>query len=109
MGRLLRTRLASAFRNHPHVGDIRGRGLFTGIELVVDRLTKMPPSASLGLPGRLRNEAMAQGLVCYPGGGSANGRDGAHILLAPPFIYNEDNVDELVARLGRVLLGLELS
>jgi adenosylmethionine-8-amino-7-oxononanoate aminotransferase len=109
MGRLLRTRLASAFRNHPHVGDIRGRGLFTGIELVVERLTKTPPSASLGLPGRLRNEAMARGLVCYPGGGSANGRDGAHILLAPPFIYTEDNVDELVARLGRVLQGLELN
>jgi adenosylmethionine-8-amino-7-oxononanoate aminotransferase len=109
MGELLRSRLASAFDDHPHVGDIRGRGLFTGIELVVDRRTRTPPSASLGLPARLRNEAMAEGLLCYPGGGSANGRDGAHILLAPPFIYSEDNVDELVTRLGRVLQGLELN
>jgi hypothetical protein len=109
MGELLRTSLTSAFDDHPHVGDIRGRGLFTGIELVVDRRTKTPPSAALGLPVRLRNEAMAEGLLCYPGGGSANGRDGAHILLAPPFIYSEDNVDELVTRLGRVLQRLELN
>ena len=108
MGTMLRDRLTAAFRDHPHVGDIRGRGLFVGIELVVDRATKAPPPASLGLPVRLRNEAMAQGLVCYPGGGTADGREGAHILLAPPFIYTEDNVDELVERLGRVLEGLSL-
>lgn len=109
MGAMLRSRLASTFSNHPHVGDIRGRGLFIGIELVIDRETRAPPPAALGLPARLRNEAMAEGLVCYPGGGTANGRDGAHILLAPPFIYTEDNVDELVMRLGRVLNGLKLS
>ncbi|HEX6260401.1 MAG TPA: aspartate aminotransferase family protein [Woeseiaceae bacterium] len=108
MGELLRSHLAASFEYHPHVGDIRGRGLFVGVELVRDRETKEPPAAALGLPGRLRDEAMAEGLVCYPGGGSANGRDGAHILLAPPFIYSEGNVDELVTRLGRVLQRLEL-
>ena len=108
MGAMLRSQLASSFCDHPHVGDIRGRGLFIGIELVIDRETKAPPPAALGLPARLRDKAMAEGLICYPGGGSANGRDGAHILLAPPFIYSEDNVVELVTRLGRVLQGLEL-
>lgn len=109
VGELLRARLVSAFGNHPHVGDVRGRGLFTGMELVLDRQTKAPPPATLGLPVRLRNKAMAEGLVCYPGGGSADGRNGAHILLAPPFIYDESNVDELVMRLGRVLQGLQLN
>lgn len=108
MGGFLRERLESAFRDHPHVGDVRGRGLFVGIELVVDRDSKAPPLADLDLPGRLRNAAMAEGLVCYPAGGSAGDRDGAHILLAPPFIYTEANVDELVTRLGRVLQGLRL-
>jgi adenosylmethionine-8-amino-7-oxononanoate aminotransferase len=108
MGARLRERLATAFGDHPHVGDIRGRGLFVGIELVVDRAAKTPPAAVLALPARLRNEAMAQGFICYPGGGTADGSNGAHILLAPPFIYSEANVDELVTRLGRVLHPLVL-
>ena len=103
MGALLRERLQSGFRNRPDVGDVRGRGLFLGVELVVDREKKTPPPASLGLPGRLRESAMAEGLICYPAGGSADGRDGAHILLAPPYIYTEDHVEELVLRLGRAL------
>jgi len=108
MGALLRERLAAALCDHPHVGDIRGRGLFVGIELVTDRATNGAPRAELGLPQRLRDDAMRHGLICYPGGGSADGQNGAHILLAPPFIYSSDNVDELVMRLGRVLDGLRL-
>jgi len=68
---------------------------------------KTPPPATLGLPARLGRRAMAEGLICYPAGGSADGRDGAHILLAPPFIYTEDHVEELVTRLGRTLRDLE--
>ncbi|HEX2138674.1 MAG TPA: aspartate aminotransferase family protein, partial [Woeseiaceae bacterium] len=109
MGARLRERLATAFGDHPHVGDIRGRGLLVGIELVVDRAARTPPAAVLALPARLRKEAMTQGLVCYPGGGTADGSNGAHILLAPPFIYSEANVDELVTRLGRVLQPLVLN
>jgi adenosylmethionine-8-amino-7-oxononanoate aminotransferase len=52
---------------------------------------------------------MDKGLICYPGGGTADGRDGAHILLAPPFIYSAANVDELVSRLGPVLQDLPLA
>jgi adenosylmethionine-8-amino-7-oxononanoate aminotransferase len=103
MGALLRERLRSAFADRPEVGDVRGRGLFVGVELVTDREKKTPPPGALRLPGRLRESAMAEGLICYPAGGSANGRDGAHILLAPPFIYTEAHVEALVARLGRAL------
>lgn len=106
IGALLRENLRVAFRDHPHVGDIRGRGLFIGVELVKDRDSRAPIPAALGLPARLRRKAMEQGLVCYPGGGGADGCDGAHIMLAPPLIYSEQHADELVTRLFRTLQDL---
>lgn len=102
-GEQLRDLLRSTFDNHPHVGDIRGRGLFVGIELVKDRATKEPPRSELGLPLWIKNRAMAEGLICYPSGGTVDGKNGVHILLAPPFIYTEAHVDELVAKLKIVM------
>lgn len=107
-GKELRQLLRDTFRDHPHVGDIRGRGLFTGIELVTERAGKTPPSRELGLAHSLRLKALSEGLICYPGSGSANGADGAHIMLAPPLIYREQHVEELVSKLGRVLGDLHL-
>jgi adenosylmethionine-8-amino-7-oxononanoate aminotransferase len=101
IGGVLRDQLNEAMRDHPHVGDIRGRGLLLGIELVRDRETKAPIRAELGLPETIRRTAMHHGLICYPGGGTADGRDGAHVLLAPPFIYKQGHVDELVSKLQR--------
>jgi len=100
-GGVLRDALNEVFRDHPHVGDIRGRGLFLGIELVRDRQTRTPIRAELGLPETIRRTAMHHGLMCYPGGGTADGRDGAHVLLAPPFIYKQAHVDELISKLQR--------
>lgn len=108
VGARLREDLATAFRDHPQVGDIRGRGQFTGIEIVLDRDSRRPPPASLGLPGWIRQRAMDEGLVCYPGGGTADGRDGAHVLLAPPLVFGEEHVDELVTRLFATLRDLPL-
>ena len=102
-GEQLRSLLRTTFESHPHVGDIRGRGLFVGIELVKDKTTKEPPASELGLPSWLKNRAMEEGLVCYPGGGTVDGKNGAHVLLAPPFIYSEAHVEELVAKLEVVL------
>jgi len=102
-GQLLRNSLHDAFAEHPHVGDIRGRGLFIGIELVEDRAGKTAIRKELGLPNTLRLAAMENGLICYPGGGTADGNDGAHILLAPPFIYQAQHVDELVSKLQKTL------
>jgi len=98
-GRVLLDELRKAFRDHPHVGDVRGRGLILGIELVQDRESKTPIRAELGLPETIRRTAMQHGLICYPGGGTADGRNGAHVLLAPPFIYNRSHVDELITKL----------
>jgi len=101
MGALLRKELSAAFAEHPHVGDIRGRGLLVGMELVADRADKTP--ADPALAPRMKNVAMEQGLIIYPGSGTADGRNGAHILLAPPFIYESAHVDELVTKLVAVL------
>jgi adenosylmethionine-8-amino-7-oxononanoate aminotransferase len=101
VGKLLRRELGIAFADHPNVGDIRGRGLFIGIELVEDRATKAP--ADRALAATIKREAMSAGHIVYPGGGCADGESGAHILLAPPFIYEPRHVDELVGKLRIVL------
>ena len=102
-GEQLQDLLHKTFDQHPNVGNIRGRGLFVGIELVKDKESKQPPDAKLGLPGWLKNRAMDEGLICYPGGGTVDGKSGVHILLAPPFIYSKENVEELVAKLDAIL------
>lgn len=106
-GQSLRNCLRETFSEHPHVGDIRGRGLLVGIELVEDRDTKTGIKKALGLPAAIRNAAMENGLICYPGGGTADGVDGAHILLAPPFIYQPQHIDELAGKLEKTLSSVK--
>jgi adenosylmethionine-8-amino-7-oxononanoate aminotransferase len=86
--------------NHHHVGDLRGRGLFQAIELVADRASKAPFDPARKLHARVKREAMARGLMVYPMGGTIDGRQGDHVLLAPPFIVDEEMVDTIVERLG---------
>jgi hypothetical protein len=100
MGDHLRQRLAARFGNHAHVGDIRGRGLFLGLELVADRSTKEPFDPKLKLHARIKREAMSRGLMVYPMGGTIDGAHGDHVLLAPPFIIDAGTVDMIVDRLG---------
>ncbi len=95
----LRQRLDSALGAHPHVGDIRGRGLFMGVELVQDRASKQTFDPALSLHARIKREAMALGLMVYPMGGTIDGRQGDHVLLAPPFIISDDELDQLTERL----------
>jgi adenosylmethionine-8-amino-7-oxononanoate aminotransferase len=99
-GAYLARRLNERFGNHPYVGDVRGRGLFYGIELVADRGSKEPFDPQLRLHARVKGEAMARGLMVYPMGGTADGTRGDHVLLAPPFIVDAPLVDEIVKRLG---------
>jgi len=100
MGGHLQRRLEERFANHHHIGDIRGRGLFRGIELVADRGSKEPFAPELKLNARIKREAMARGLMVYPMGGTIDGARGDHVLLAPPFIVNREQVDVIVERLG---------
>jgi adenosylmethionine-8-amino-7-oxononanoate aminotransferase len=99
-GAHLARRLNERFGNHPFVGDIRGRGLFHGLELVADRGTKQPFDPARRLHARVKHEAMMRGLMVYPMGGTVEGGGGDHVLLAPPFIISEAEVDMVVERLG---------
>ncbi len=103
LGAQLERKLRSAFGAHPNVGDIRGRGLFWGIELVADRSSKRPLDPKLRTHARLKKEALKAGLLCYPMGGTIDGVQGDHVLLAPPFILDTSQLDELVEKLGRAL------
>jgi adenosylmethionine-8-amino-7-oxononanoate aminotransferase len=89
--------------NHRHVGDVRGRGLFLGIELVQDRASKRPFDPDLKLHARLRDAGMSEGIVCYPSGGCVDGRRGDHVVLAPPFTVTDREVEEIVERMGRTI------
>lgn len=105
-GAKLRDALDTAFGQHPHIGDIRGRGMFLGLEIVQDRDTKTPFPADLALPARLKAAAMDAGLMCYPMGGTIDGQQGAHVLLAPPFIFEDTHIDELTDKLGRAFAAV---
>jgi len=98
-GESLRRMLKDAFGGHRHVGDIRGRGLLLALEMVEDRATKAPFAPERKLHAAIKEQAMARGLMVYPMGGTIDGRNGDHILLAPPFIATEADLGEIVARL----------
>ncbi|SMC55856.1 aspartate aminotransferase family protein [Primorskyibacter flagellatus] len=102
-GAYLHSALTARFAQHAHIGDIRGRGLFRGLEFVADRQTKTPFDPALGLAGKLTKAAFAEGLICYPMPGTRDGRHGDHVLLAPPFIATETELDEMVDRLSRAV------
>lgn len=99
----LRAALEQRLAGNPHVGDIRGRGLFLGVELVSDTATKEPFNPALNLAGRIKAQGMAHGLICYPGSGTADGRRGDHMLLAPPFIIDDSHVEEIADKAAATL------
>ena len=100
MGDELERQLADRLGNHHHVGDIRGRGLFRGVELVANRASKQPFDPTFKLNSLIKKEAMARGLMVYPMGGTIDGRIGDHILIAPPFIVDRADIGRIVERLG---------
>jgi adenosylmethionine-8-amino-7-oxononanoate aminotransferase len=102
-GARLSRRLNERFGNHPFVGDVRGRGLFQGIEIVADRGTKEPFDPARKIHARIKAEAMARGLMVYPMGGTVDSVRGDHVLLAPPFILDAAAVDTIVERLGEAV------
>ncbi len=104
-GELLDRSLRERLGQHPHVGDIRGRGLFRGVELVADRESKRPFDPALRLHARIKALAFDAGLICYPMGGTIDGRLGDHVLLAPPFIISDAEIAELVDKLAGAIDG----
>ncbi len=100
MGALLEARLVDRLGNHRHVGEIRGRGLFWAAEFVADRGSKAPFDPALKLHDRIKQEAYARDLACYPMAGTIDGRQGDHVLLAPPYIATAADIEAIVARFG---------
>jgi adenosylmethionine-8-amino-7-oxononanoate aminotransferase len=103
LGRDMGARLSERFGDHPHVGDIRGRGFFWAIEMVVDRASKKPFPPERRLHAAIKQRALDNGLLCYPMGGIIDGRLGDHVLLAPPYILTSAQLDEMLEKLGRSL------
>lgn len=99
MGGKLKSELTRQFGQHPHIGDIRGRGLFLGLEIVENRGTKAAFASERQINKKIKKAAFEAGLICYPMGGTIDGQTGDHILLAPPFIMNDSQVDEVVGKL----------
>lgn len=99
-GRILADALEERLGNHAHVGDIRGRGLFQSVELVLDRASKAAFDPALKLNQRIHAAAMARGLICYPMGGTIDGLNGDHVLLAPPFNIESEDTRRIAELLG---------
>lgn len=99
-GARLDAALQARFGQHPHVGDIRGRGLFMGLELVEDRETRAPLDPARGTAAKVKKAAFEAGLICYPMAGTIDGKRGDHILLAPPFIIEDAQIEELADKLA---------
>jgi len=99
-GEQLRAALRARLGDGAHIGDIRGRGLFVGVELVRDRANKAPFEPQRKLNAAVKQEAMARGLMVYTMGGTIDGKLGDHVLLAPPFICTPSDIERIVERLG---------
>lgn len=102
-GRALGERLAARFGGHAHVSDIRGRGLMWAIELAAVGESRTPFAPALRIADRIKRRAFELGLACYPGSGTIDGINGDHVLLAPPYIVRDSDLDEIVDRLGRAV------
>lgn len=95
--------LHQALGDHPNIGDIRGRGLFIGLELVADRRSKAPLAFERKAHALIKKQAMANGLMCYPMGGTLDGQRGDHILLAPPLVISQAEIDQVIERLAKTV------
>ncbi len=100
MGQKLQSALQDSFGQHPNIGDIRGRGLFRGLEFVEDRESKQPFAPEKAINKKIKKAAFEAGLICYPMGGTIDGVRGDHVLLAPPFILDDGHIDEITDKLS---------
>lgn len=102
LGRVLQRRVA-ALAALPHVGDVRGRGLLAGIEFVEDKGTRAPFPRAARFAESFTEAAQTEGLVVWPNVGHADGTNGDLVMIAPPFIITESEIDEMVARFEAAL------
>jgi adenosylmethionine-8-amino-7-oxononanoate aminotransferase len=102
-GEKLHKALVDKFADHPYVGDIRGRGLFQGIEFVQDKISKAPFASEDKINAKIKSAAMKHGLMCYPMGGTIDGKNGDHVMFSPPFILEDKHIDEITDKFAAAL------
>ncbi len=102
-GQKLSQALIDRFGDHPNIGDIRGRGLMWALEFVIDRDTKKPFDPVYQLHQRLKDQAMRLGLICYPSGGTVDGKSGDHLMIAPPFTVTDLEIEEIISVMGNTI------
>ncbi|KAL7793863.1 pyridoxal phosphate-dependent transferase [Trichoderma ceciliae] len=100
-------RLRSALGDAKYVGEIRGRGLFLGIEYVHDKASKQPFKPEVKFAKRIHEAAHSRGLVVYPGSGTVDGVHGDHSILAPPMTITEEELEEVVRLLKEAYDSVE--
>jgi adenosylmethionine-8-amino-7-oxononanoate aminotransferase len=100
--------LLDPIRRHPHVGDVRGRGLMAGIEIVADTRTRRPFARVSKTAEAVAKRAFEHGVILYPSSGFAAGTDGDVVMIAPPFVVTEGELQEIVSVLDRTLFELGL-
>ncbi len=99
------TACAAALAVQRAIGDVHGRGLFTGVELVRDRASKAPFDPKHKLHAVIKREAMQRSLMVYPMGGTLDGQNGDHVLIAPPFITTGAQIETIAERLADAIDG----
>lgn len=102
-GRKLEKMLRNEFENHPNIGDIRGRGLFWGLEIVENKETKEPFPAEANLSAKIKKDILENGMLSYPSNGCVDGIRGDHILLAPPYTVTDDELVMIVDTVKKCL------
>lgn len=106
MGELLEVLLKGRLGSHPYVGDIRGRGLFWAIEFVQDKITKRPFPAKEMVAMRIGELALTDSysMMIYPGAGTADGVNGDHIILAPPYTVSTEDIEHIAQTVSRIIV-----
>ena len=105
-GAYLGDQLQEVIGRLPCVGDVRGLGMMWAVEFVADRQTKAPFPPERRFAQRVCDLAFDRGVLFYPGSGCADGIAGDHLMVAPPFVIAEAEIDQVVTLLEQAVLDV---
>ena len=107
MGEYLGQALVQELKDIKIVGNIRGRGLFWGVEFVKDKLSKEAIDPQIRIGQRIQHKALENGVASYPGFGTIDGLSGDHILIAPSYDITQDQIDVMVQKVAASIIEME--
>lgn len=106
-GLYLKEKLKRLAETSDIIGDIRGKGLFIGVEFVKNKITKEPFPRAMDVLNQIVQTNFKEGLLVYPANAGTDGINGDAIILAPPLTITKEEIDELIARFARSLQKIE--